>query len=182
MRALLFHVVCRQGEPFKLFESRRFKRFAEPSIVLPASLTADDLIEIAQLLAQSRLREKEHFTSPELVGDYFTAAMRSLEQEVFVCLFLDNQHCKIAFETLFYGTIDGATVHPREVVKRALQLNAAAVIIGHNHPSGVSEPSQADRRITERLKQALELIDVRVLDHFVVGNAGYTSFTQRGIL
>ena len=162
-------------EKFDISESAGNYSFSRP-------VTADDLIEIAQLIAQSRLREKEHCTSPELVGDYFTAAMRSLEQEVFVCLFLDNQHCKIAFETLFYGTIDGASVYPREVVKRALQLNAAAVIIGHNHPSGVSEPSQADRRITERLQQALELIDVRVLDHLVVGNTGYTSFAQRGIL
>ena len=162
-------------EKFDVSESAGNYSFAQP-------VTADDLIEIAQLVAQSRLRKKEHFTSPDLVGDYFTAAMRSLEQEVFVCLFLDNQHCKIAFETLFYGTIDGTTIHPREVVKRALHLNAAAVIFGHNHPSGVTEPSQADRRITERLKQALELIDVTVLDHLVVGNTGFTSFARRGIL
>lgn len=162
-------------EKFNICESAGTYIFSEP-------VTADDIIEIAQLVAQSRLTVKEHFTSPDLVGNYFVAAMRQLERETFVCLFLDSQHRKISFETLFYGTIDGASVYPREVVKRALQVNAAAVIFGHNHPSGVSEPSQADRRITERLQGALELIDVRVLDHVVVGDTGYTSFAQRGML
>jgi len=102
--------------------------------------------------------------------------------EVFAVLFLDNRHRVLAFEELFRGTIDGASVHPREVVRRALHYNAAALILAHNHPSGVSEPSSADRRITERLQAALALIDVRVLDHIVVGHGEFTSFAERGLL
>jgi DNA repair protein RadC len=105
-----------------------------------------------------------------------------LEHEVFGCLFLDNQHAVIAAEDLFRGTIDGASVYPREVVKRALALNAAAVILYHNHPSGVSEPSQSDQRLTQRLKAALGTVDIRVLDHFVVGRAEALSFAERGLL
>jgi DNA repair protein RadC len=103
------------------------------------------------------------------------------EHEVFVCLFLDNQHRVIACDELFRGTIDGASVYPREVVKAALQYNAAALIMAHNHPSGISDPSQADRVITEKLKEALALIDVRVLDHFIVGENVY-SFAEHGLL
>jgi DNA repair protein RadC len=99
---------------------------------------------------------------------------------VFGCLFLDNRHRVIAFEELFRGSIDGASVHPREVVRRCLAHNAAAVILAHNHPSGVAEPSAADRAITLRLREALELIDVRLLDHFVIGDGKPTSLAQRG--
>ena len=108
--------------------------------------------------------------------------MLSYTREVFACLFLDNQHRLICYEEMFFGTIDGASVHPREVVKRTLFHNAAAIIFAHNHPSGVSEPSQADRRIAERLKAALSLVDVRVLDHMVIGDAEVTSFAERGLL
>ncbi len=97
-------------------------------------------------------------------------------------MFLDNQHRLLAYEELFYGTIDGASVYPREVVKRALALNAAALILAHNHPSGIAEPSQADQRITVRLQQALALVDVRVPDHLVVGDAEIVSFAERGML
>jgi DNA repair protein RadC len=108
--------------------------------------------------------------------------LRDLKYEVFCCLFLDNRHRVTAFEELFKGTIDGATVHPREVVKRALARNAAAVILVHNHPSGVAEPSQADELITRRLKEALALVDIRVLDHLVVGDGVCESFAERGLL
>jgi DNA repair protein RadC len=107
--------------------------------------------------------------------------MRDLEREVFGVLFLDTHHRLIKFEILFYGTIDSAAVYPREVVKRALTWNACAVILAHNHPSGVNEASQADRKITQRLVEALQLIDVRVLDHFIVGES-ITSFLERGWL
>ena len=97
-------------------------------------------------------------------------------------MFLDNRHRLIAYEELFHGTIDGASVHPREVVKSALRYNAAAVILAHNHPSGVAEPSQADQRITKRLQDALTLVDIRVLDHFVVGDGEPVSFAERGLI
>jgi DNA repair protein RadC len=107
--------------------------------------------------------------------------LRDRPYEVFACLFLDTRHRVIAFEELFRGTIDGASVHPRELVRRALEHNAAAVILAHNHPSGVAEPSAADRQITTRLKDALALVDVRVLDHCVVGDE-IVSFAERGLL
>ncbi len=116
------------------------------------------------------------------VAEFLQAELRSCRQEVLGALFLDAQHRLIAWEKLFFGTIDGASVHPREVVQRALHHNAAALIFAHNHPSGVAEPSEADRQITRRLQDALALIDVRVLDHLVVG-AGYSvSLAERGHL
>jgi DNA repair protein RadC len=108
--------------------------------------------------------------------------LRDLQHEVFCCLLLDNHHRVLAFEELFRGTIDGAIVHPREVLKLALSRNAAAVILVHNHPSGVAEPSPADRLITVRLKEALALVDIRVLDHLVVGDGVCESFVERGLL
>ena len=119
--------------------------------------------------------------NPQDTRAFLTMQLRDKASEVFACLFLDNRHRVIVFEELFQGSIDGASVHPREVVKRALHHNAAAVILAHNHPSGVAEPSQADERITQRLKAALALIDVRVLDHFIVGD-DVVSFVERGLL
>lgn len=124
----------------------------------------------------------EALTSSEATRRYLAARLRDRTCEVFACLFLDNRHRVIAFEELFRGTIDGASVHPREVVKHALARNAAALILAHNHPSGVAEPSQADEVITRRLKSALGLVDIRVLDHLVVGDTGCVSFAERGLL
>jgi DNA repair protein RadC len=124
----------------------------------------------------------EALGSPQQTVRYLQARLRDYPYEVFAVLFLDNRHRVIAFEELFRGTIDGASVHPREVVRRALALNAAAVILSHNHPSGVAEPSQADRRITERLRDALQLVDVRVLDHLIIGDGESCSFAERGLL
>jgi DNA repair protein RadC len=101
---------------------------------------------------------------------------------MFCCLFLDNRHHVLSFEEMFRGTIDGTSVYPREVVKTALSINAAAVILAHNHPSGVAEPSQADERITRRIKSALELVDIRLLDHLIIGNGTSTSLASRGLL
>jgi len=120
--------------------------------------------------------------NPEATRHFLCHRLRSLRREVFAVLFLDSQHQLIAFEELFQGTLDSCSVHPRQVVERALHVNAAAVILAHNHPSGVAEPSAADRQITERLRQALDLIDVRVLDHFVIGEGRGTSFAERGWL
>lgn len=121
-------------------------------------------------------------SDPDDAGRYFTAKLRDRQNEVFACLFLDTRHRPIAFEELFSGGIDGADVHPREVVRRCMAHNAAAVMFGHNHPSGVSEPSPADRAITRRLSDALRLVDVRVLDHFVVGDGPALSFAAHGML
>jgi DNA repair protein RadC len=120
-------------------------------------------------------------SSPEDTRRFLSARLRDYAFEVFACLFLDNRHRVIAFEELFRGTIDGASVHPREVLRRALFHNAAAVILAHNHPSGVAEPSQSDQRITRRLSDALALVDVRVLDHLVVADE-VVSFAERGLL
>ena len=119
--------------------------------------------------------------NPRATRDFLRARLRDREHEVFCCLFLDNRHRVIAFEEVFRGTIDGASVHPREVVKLALARNAAAVILAHNHPSGVAEPSQADELITGRLRDALALVDIRVLDHIVVGDGRCVSFAERGL-
>jgi len=121
------------------------------------------------------------FTSPAETREYLSMQLRDRLQEVFACLFLDNRHRLITFEELFYGTIDGASVHPREVVRSAIQHNAAALILAHNHPSGIAEPSQADQQITRRLRDALELVDVRVLDHIIVGDE-CVSFAERGLI
>ena len=120
-------------------------------------------------------------TSPGETRQFLAAHLRDFGHEVFAALFLDQRHRVICYEELFTGTIDGASVHPREVVKKALSYNAAAIIFAHNHPSGVAEPSSADERITQRLKEALSLVDVRVLDHFVVGD-DIVSFAERGLL
>jgi len=121
-------------------------------------------------------------TSPEATRAYLRLEIGERHNELFGVLFLDNRHRVIAKEELFYGTIDGASVHPRVVVSRALALNAAAVVFYHNHPSGVAEPSQSDLRITQRLKDALALVDIRVLDHLVVSTEDATSLAERGLL
>lgn len=128
------------------------------------------------------LEQGEELSSPQTVRHYLTARLRHQDRELFCCLFLDNRHRVIRCEDLFQGTIDGASVYPREVVKRALALGAAAVIFAHNHPSGVAEPSGADQRLTQRLQRALELVDIRVLDHLVIGEQEIVSFAERGLL
>jgi len=120
--------------------------------------------------------------SPRVVRDYLVSMLRDRDHEVFCCLFLDNRNRLLAFEELFRGTIDGASVYPREVVKRALDRRAAAVIFAHNHPSGVAEPSQADEFITRRLRDALALVDIRVIDHLVVGDGACISLAERGLV
>ena len=140
------------------------------------------VLEMSRRHLQESLARGEGLTSPKLTRQYLLTCLRDQQQEQFGCLFLDSQHRVIAFETLFYGTIDAACVYPREVVRRCLTRQAAAVILAHNHPSGVAEPSQADKRITKRLVDALALVDIRVLDHFVVGDGELVSFAERGLL
>lgn len=139
------------------------------------------VLEMARRHLQEKLQRGDALTSPELTAKYLQQQLRDYPFEVFACLFLDNRNRLIAYEELFRGTIDGASVHPREVVRRALLRNAAAVIFAHNHPSGVAEPSQSDSAITDKLTKALGLIDVRVLDHFVIGDE-VVSMAERGLL
>jgi DNA repair protein RadC len=140
------------------------------------------VLEMARRHLHESLQQGDVLSSPSLTRLYLQTHLRDEAREVFAALFLDNQHRMLAFERLFYGTIDGASVHPREVVKLCLRYNAAAVIIAHNHPSGFAEPSQADRRITERLREALALVDIRLIDHVVVGATECVSFSDRGWL
>ncbi|NOQ13560.1 MAG: DNA repair protein RadC [Methyloprofundus sp.] len=140
------------------------------------------VLEMARRHTFEELDRGDVLTSPEATRAYLSHQLRSYPYEVFACLFLDNQHHILQFEELFRGTIDGASVYPREVVKKALEHNAAAVIFAHNHPSGISEPSQADKLITDKLKQALDLLDIRVLDHFIIGDGVPYSFAEHGLL
>jgi len=143
---------------------------------------ADEIVDTAKAVLAARVKRPAALTNPNDVADYLVAQFAGYEHEVFACLFLDQRHRLIAFQTLFAGTIDGCAVHPREAVKAALRVNAAAVILAHNHPSGVAEPSRADEALTRRLKEALARVDVRVLDHFVGGGAATVSFATRGSL
>ena len=131
---------------------------------------------------QARLRRDGALTSPSHTRRYLEARLRGYRNEVFVAVFLDSRHRPIACETLFQGTVDGASVHPRVVVRRALGHNASALVVAHGHPSGVAEPSATDRAITKRLAEALALVDVRLIDHFVVGDGEVVSFAERGLL
>ncbi|MCW8840768.1 MAG: DNA repair protein RadC, partial [Gammaproteobacteria bacterium] len=139
-------------------------------------------LELSRRHLLTTLQRGDALTSPDHTRRYLTAQLRDRHQEVFACLFLDNRHRVLEFEELFHGTVDGASVHPREVVRRCITHNAAAVILAHNHPSGVAEPSRADEQITERLKQALSLVDVRLLDHMVIGDGEIVSLAERGII
>lgn len=140
------------------------------------------VLEMGRRHLESTLTRGDAFTDCDTTQRYLKQRLRPYAFEVFACLFLDNQHRLIHFEELFRGTIDGASVYPREIVKQALAHNAAAVILAHNHPSGVAEPSQADIQITRRIRSALQLVDIRVLDHIIVGDAETTSLAQQGQL
>jgi len=140
------------------------------------------LVQLALKILRARHRRGRLLSSPQDTQQYLQLVFESYRNEVFAAIFLDNRHRVLGFEELFFGTIDGASVHPRVVVQRALDLNAAAVIFAHNHPSGVAEPSRSDEALTRRLREALGLVDIRVLDHLVVGSEGIVSFAERGLL
>ena len=140
------------------------------------------LPELARRYCAESVAVGETIRSPADTEAFLLAKMRHLDYELFCCLYLDNRHRVLQFNEMFRGTIDGTSVYPREVVKEALAINAAAVILAHNHPSGVAEPSQADERITRRLKSALDLVDIRVLDHLIVGRGRTTSLAARGLI
>ena len=140
------------------------------------------VMEMAKRHFNEILQRGSALNSPDITRAYLSAQLRGYSYEVFACLFLDNQHRVIQLDELFRGTIDSASVYPREVVKQALHHNAAAVIFAHNHPSGISEPSQADKLITEKLKQALALFDIRGLDHVIIGDGVPYSFAEHGLV
>lgn len=146
-------------------------------------MTDDQVVERALAILEGRLRKGGALlTSPAAVRDYLRVAISEREHEVFVCIWMDAQHRAIALEEAFRGTLTQTSVYPREVVKSALRHNAAAVILAHNHPSGAAIASQADELLTRRLKEALEIVDVKLLDHFVVANMDVISFAERGLL
>jgi len=140
------------------------------------------VLELSRRYLDEMLMRGDPLESPDVTEQYLKTALRDCSNEVFACLFLDTRHRVIAFEELFHGTIDGATVYPRVVAEKALRHGAAALIVAHNHPSGVSEPSLADQAITRRLKDALALLDIRLLDHFIVGEGTPVSMAARGLL
>src|SRR5688500_2063186 len=139
-------------------------------------------IELARRALQEQLEKRNALTSPGEVRDYLRLALSRREEEVFVCIWLDAQHKDVEIEEAFRGTLTQTSVYPREIVKKALARNAAAVIFAHNHPSGVAQPSQADELLTRNLKEALALVEVKVLDHFIVAGNQAISFAERGLL
>jgi len=148
----------------------------------PGGVEEQRILDEADRILRSRYRRGRVLRNPVDAREMFRLRMAELKHEVFAVLFLDARHRVIAYEELFRGTIDGASVHPREVARRALETNAAAVVFAHNHPSGNPEPSEVDKSLTKRLRGALGLIEVRVLDHIVVGAEGAVSFAERGLL
>lgn len=165
-----------------LFSASKDKFCSQHGLGTASYAQLQAVLEMARRHFFEELKAGEQLQNPDHTKRYLQARMSHYQQEVFACLFLDNQHQVIEIEELFFGSIDSASVYPREVVKKVLHFNAAAVIFAHNHPSGIAEPSQADRLITDQLKQALGLIDVRVLDHIVVGHNNSTSFAERGLI
>lgn len=162
---------------------RTLTRGEEPTAPTTApALTDDEVIGAALRILEQRIREGDCLTSPQAVRDYLRLSIGEREREVFVVVLLDAQHRVIATEELFAGTLTQTSVYPREVVKAALRNNAGAVLFCHNHPSGVAEPSQADQLLTETLKRALDLVDVKVLDHFIVTCGAAMSFAERGLI
>jgi DNA repair protein RadC len=163
-----------------LLAADRHRFCASPGLGEAKYTQLQAVLEMGRRHLRETLERGDALTSPAATRAYLSSRLREYPNEVFACLFLDNRHRVIEYEELFRGTIDGASVHPREVVRRALSHNAAALILAHNHPSGVAEPSEADRRITRRIREALELVDIRVLDHIIVGDGTLTSLAELG--
>jgi DNA repair protein RadC len=152
--------------------------FTKPS----APLTEEAILSQASQILESRFSRSHYLRSPGATRDYLRIFMANQPRELFGMVLLDNQHGVMDFQVLFQGTIDGASVYPREVVKAALDANAAAVILAHNHPSGCSDPSQSDKQMTQRITDALNMIDVRVLDHLIIGGTSICSFAEQGLI
>lgn len=171
----IFHRACAAGR-----STERTAQF--PGYLVESPVTETDILLMARQLANLRLRRGRALTSPKEVFSHLQALLADYEHEVFALLMLDSRHRVIAFQEVFRGTLDGASVYPREIVKVALEHNAAAMVLVHNHPSGDPEPSQADRNLTNKLQDALNLVGVRTLDHIVVGHEGCVSMAEQGYL
>ena len=180
--ALATHLIQRFGGLSALLntEHQQLAKIKGLGIAKITQLAA--ILELCRRVLNQKLTQTNTIDSPDSTRQYIQLHFQGLDREAFACLFLDTQHRVIALETLFQGTIDSAAVYPREVVKRALQLNASALILCHNHPSGNTTPSQSDRRITERLIAALSLVDIKVLDHMIVGHGDILSMAGHGLL
>ena len=164
---------------FSSFDASLMVRDAQGRYLLA---TTDQILEAARQAIEHKMQRGASFSSPVAVKEYLRAKLAGFEHEVFAVLFLDTQHRLIEYVEMFHGTIDSTSVYPREVVKAAIRLNAAGVVVSHNHPSGDPEPSGADKALTQRLKDALALVDVRVLDHVIVAGSRTVSFAQCGLL
>jgi DNA repair protein RadC len=148
----------------------------------PQEISNNQVLYWARSIIEEKFRRSNYLISPAITRDFLSLVYANETREVFSVIFLDNQNGVLAYQNLFQGTIDGAAVYPREIVKAALAHNAAAVILAHNHPSGVAEPSRADINITERIVKALEVVDIRVLDHLIVGGTAIVSFAEQGLI
>jgi len=179
---LAHRLLARFGSLRALLCAEREQALAGPGLGPARYCMLQAALELARRHYRETLKAGPALDSPDTARAFLMAQLRDRPYEVFCCLHLDTRHRLIVFEELFRGTIDGASVHPREVVRQALARNSAAVILAHNHPSGVPEPSQADELITQRLRDALGLVDVRVLDHLIVGSDRCMSFAERGLL
>jgi len=152
-----------------------------PGLGVAKAVQLHAALEVGRRFLAERLLRGAALSSPDDAREFLQARLRDRDREVFACLFLDQRNRVVAYEALFEGTLNAASIHPREVVRRAMTLNAASVIAAHNHPSGVAEPSRADEVVTRRLREALELVDVRLLDHLVVGDGETVSLRERGL-
>jgi len=176
------HLMIQNQTLHNLFNASLDEFCAQKGLGVAKFVQLQAVLELSRRYMLEQCKRKALFNSPQAVYDYLTIQLRGLQQEVFMVLYLDSQNRLIKDETLFYGTINAASVYPREVVKAALKNNAAALILAHNHPSGIAEPSQADKLITQKLQQALQLVDINVLDHIVVGADNCISFAERGLI
>lgn len=175
-------LLVRYGGLRRLLAADRASVCAEPGVGEAKYVQLIAALEMGRRHLGTRIARGEALESPRDTLNFLQASLRDRAYEVFCCLFLDNRHRVLAFEELFRGTLNGTAVYPRELVKRALALNAAAVILVHNHPSGMAEPSRADELLTQRVKEALSMVEVRVLDHIVVGDGETVSFSERGLI
>ena len=175
-------LVGRYGGLRGLFSAPAEQLMAERGLGPAKYAQLQAVLELARRHLAEQLAERDALNDPADAARYLSARLREQPREIFVVLFLDTRHRVIAVEELAHGTLDGASVYPREVLRRVMHHNAAAVILGHNHPSGVPEPSAADRRLTLRLAETLRLIDVRVLDHLIIGEGAPVSMAQRGLI
>ena len=180
--ALARELLARTGGLRQLVDLPLVDFLTLPGLGLARYAELQAALELTRRYFRTNLERRPAISGPDGAKDFLVAQFKSLRREVFACLFLDTRHQLITFEVLFFGTLDATTVHPREVVKRVLELNAAAVILAHNHPSGVAEPSAADQALTRRLREALALVDVRGLDHIVAADGCAVSFADRGWL